>query len=223
VNPFGKRVATFVAACMALDLYGYAVYHAWRTHYIGSVTTLVLLTLIAGLGIGGLLLAPKWLEQAKGAASPTSAPAAPPAPESVAPRRPWWLPWLLGLGSIAAGFGIAEWGRIVLPAAPSTLGEWLGVVALDAACVGFSVFTVIRLRRPSAFRPIARQFGLALGVIFTIEGAFQVVGGLSIAHVFSVQFLFALVQMAVIDVPLFLWAGYVWSRVMSAIFTPPKR
>jgi hypothetical protein len=215
MTPFGKRVGTFVAACLALDLYGYAVYHAWRTHLIGSATTLILLTLIAALGIAGLLMAPKWLERARGG------PPAPP-PES-RPRLPWWLIVALALGSIAAGAGIAEWGRLVLPTVPGTIGERLGVVALDAACVGFFVFTVIRLRRPGVIRPGALRFGLALGVVFTIEGAFQVVGGLSLAHVLSVAFLYALVQMGVIDVPLFLWAGYLWGRVMAAIFTPPRR
>jgi hypothetical protein len=218
MTPFGKRVGTFVAACLALDLYGYAVYHAWRTHLLGSATTLVLLTLIAALGITGLLMAPRWLEQARG-----GPPAPAPEPGSAPRRLPWWLIAALALGSIAAGVGLSEWGRLVLPPTPGTTGERLGIVALDAACIGFFVFTVIRLRRPSAIRPGALRLGLALGLIFTIEGAFQVVGGLSLAHVLSARFVYALVQMGVIDVPLFLWAGYLWGRVMAAIFTPPKR
>ena len=42
MTPFGRRVATFVGACLVFDLYGFAVYHAWRTHLLGAVPALVL-------------------------------------------------------------------------------------------------------------------------------------------------------------------------------------
>jgi hypothetical protein len=82
--------------------------------------------------------------------------------------------------------------------------------------VGFLVFTIVRLRR-------VELFGLALGVILTIDGSIRLVGGLSVAQILSLRFVFALVQMGVIYMPLCLWGGYLWRRIMTAIFTPPKR
>jgi hypothetical protein len=210
VTPFGRRVATFVGACLVFDLYGYAVYHAWRTHLLGPVPALVLLTLMAVLGIAGMVFAPAWIRRAGGQV---------PAPlvEEPRKRRPWWFPWLLALASIAGGAGLAAWSWIAWPPpAPPTVAQWLLLVALDAACVGFLVFTIVRLKRPE-------RFGLALGVILTIDGSIRLVGGFSVAHILSLRFVFGLIQMGVIYLPICLWGGYLWRRIMTAIFTPPKR
>ena len=208
MTPFGRRVATFVVACLAFDLYGYAVYHAWRTHLLGPVPTLVLLTLMAVLGIAGLTLAPAWIRRERGDA---------PVAEEQRKPRPWWFPWLLALVSIAGGAGLAAWSFLVWPpASPPGIGQWLGLIALDSACMGFLVFTILRLRRPE-------RFGIALGVILTIDSALRLVGGIALPRILSLRFVFALVQMGIIYVPLCLWGGYLWRRIMTAIFTPPKR
>jgi hypothetical protein len=210
VTPFGRRVATFVGACLVFDLYGYAVYHAWRTQLLGPVPALVLLTLMAVLGIAGIVFAPAWIRRASGQASA-------PVVEEPRKRRPRWFLWLLVLASIAGGAGLAACDWIAWPpSAPPTAVQWLALVALDTACVGFLVFTIVRLRR-------VELFGLALGVILTIDGSIRLVGGLSVAQILSLRFVFALVQMGVIYMPLCLWGGYLWRRIMTAIFTPPKR
>jgi hypothetical protein len=210
VTPFGRRVATFVAACLAFDLYGYAVYHAWRTHLLGATATLVSLTLMAALGIAGIVLAPAWIRRGNGEVSA-------PATEEQRKRRPWWFPWVLALVALAGGAGLAAWSWLVWPpATPPTAEQWLLLIGLDAACVGFLIFTIVRLRRPE-------RFGLALGVILTIDGAIRLVGGVSVAQIVSPRFVFGLIQMGVIYMPICLWGGYLWRRIMTAIFTPPKR
>jgi hypothetical protein len=216
VTPFGRRVATFMAACFAFDLYGYAVYHAWRTHLLGSVSTLVLLTLMAVLGIAGLALAPAWLKRSTGAAATPAAIEQPAAVEQSKPR-PWWFAWVLVLASIAGGVGLAAWSWLEWPpATPPTAVQSFLLIALDTACVGFLVFTIVRLRRPE-------RFGLALGVILTIDGAVRLVGGIELARILSLKFVFGIIQMGVIYMPLCLWGGYLWRRIMTAIFTPPRR
>ena len=213
MTPFGRRVATFMVACFAFDLYGYAVYHAWRTHLLGSVATLVLLTAMAALGIAGLAFAPAWLRRPSGDVSVST----PPAPETPQKRRPWWFAWVLVFASIAGGTGLAAWSWVEWPPlAPPTTVQWLLLIALDTACVGFLVFTIIRLRHPE-------RFGLALGVILTIDGAVRLVGGLALAHILSMRFVFGLIQMGVIYMPLCLWGAHLWRRIMTAIFTPPRR
>jgi len=209
VTPFGRRVVTFMAACLAFDLYGYAVYHAWRTHLIGPALALVLLSLMAVLGIAGLILAPGWIRRAHGGL-------APPIEEQRKPR-PWWFYGLALLASIVGGAGLAAWSWIEWPpVSPPTAGQWLQLIALDGACVGFLIFTILRLRR-------FEQFGIALGVILTIDGAIRLVGGIALARILSVRFLFGIVQMGVIYLPFCLWGGYLWRRIMAAIFTPPRR
>ena len=210
MTPFGRRVATFVAACLAFDLYGFAVYRAWRTHLLGPVATLVLLTVMAALGIAGMAVAPAWLRRAKGEGSA-------PATEEQPKRRPWWFPWVLALAAIVGGTGLAAWSWLAWPSVtPPTGTQRLLLIALDSACVGFLIFTVVRLRRPE-------RFGLALGVILTIDGAIRLVGGIALAQILSLRFVFGIVQMGVIYLPICLWGGYLWRRIMSAIFTPPKR
>jgi hypothetical protein len=209
VTPFGRRVVTFMAACLAFDLYGYAVYHAWRAHLIGPAFALVLLTLMAALGIAGLILAPAWIRRDPGGT-------APPIGEQPKPRS-WWLLSLAVLASIAGGAGLAAWSWIEWPPlSPPNASQWLQLIALDTACVGFLVFTLLRLRR-------FERFGLALGVILTIDGAIRLVGGVALGRILSVRFLFGIVQMGVIYLPFCLWGGYLWRRIMTAIFTPPRR
>lgn len=213
MTPFGRRVATFVAACLAVDLYGYAIYHAWRTHLIGPVLTLALLTLVAVLGIVGLALAPAWLRRAR-----TDAPAShavEPA-EQRAPR-PWWVTVILALSAVVLGVALAVGDSVFLATPGHPVGvEWWELIAINTACVGLFIFTIIRLRQPT-------QIGIAIGVILTIQTALQLVPGESIARIVSVRFVFAIVQAAAFYVPFGLWAGHLWRRIMAAIFTPPKR
>src|SRR5262249_10800072 len=219
MNPFGRRVATFVVACLAFDLWGYAVYHAWRTQLIGAVPALIVLTVMAVLGLGCLALGPRWIGRAPGVTTEVTEPSEPP------PKARPWLVLALGLGSIAAGAGLDAWGRFVFPpvGAPAGTGELAAGIAINAACVGFLVFTVIRLSRPGALRPVARRFALALAIFGTIEAAARVAGGVTLPQLLSARFAYAVVQMGIIYVPLCLWAGYIWGRIMSAIFTPPRR
>jgi hypothetical protein len=210
LTPFGRRVATFVAACVAVDLYGYAIYHAWRTHLIGPGLTLGLLSVVAALGVVGLTLAPAWLQRARGDV---------PAPQPAEPRvpRPWWWRVVLALASLAAGAALAIGDSIFLAAPGHPIGsEWLELIALNAVCVGLLIFTINRLRR-------ATQLGIALGVILTIQTALQLVPGSSLTRVLSLRFVFALIQAGVFYVPFGLWAGHLWHRIMAAIFTPPRR
>jgi hypothetical protein len=198
-----------MAACLALDLYGYAVYHAWRTHLIGPAFALVLLTLMAVLGIAGLILAPAWIRRDDGGVAPQR--------EEKRTRRPWWVFWLAVFASLVGGAGLAAWSWIEWPPlSPPTTSQWLQLIALDCACVGFFIFTILRLRR-------FEQFGLVLGVILTIDGAVRLAGGVALARILSVRFVFGLVQMGVIYMPFCLWGGYLWRRIMMAIFTPPRR
>jgi hypothetical protein len=210
VTPFGRRVATFVAACIVVDLYGYAIYHAWRTHLIGPGLTLGLLSLVAALGVAGLALAPAWLQRARGGA---------PAPQPVEPRtpRPWWLRVVLALASVAAGAALAVGDSIFLATPGHPVGsEWAELIAINAVCVGLLILTIIRLRRPT-------QIGIAIGVILTIQTALQLVPGASLARLLSLRFVFAIIQAGVFYVPFGLWAGHLWRRIMAAIFTPPRR
>jgi hypothetical protein len=207
VTPFGRRVVTFVGACLVFDLYGYAVYHAWSTHLLGGAPALVLLTLIAVLGIVGLVLAPNWIRRASGA------PAMAPVTEPPRARRPWWFPWLLTITSLAAGAGLAAWSWLAWPpAVRPTIPQWLLLIALDCACVGFLVFTIVRIRRPE-------RFGLAIGIVLTLDGAIRLVGGLTVSQILSLRFVFGLVQMGIIYLPICLWGGYLWRRIMTAIFS----
>ena len=217
MTPQGRRVVTFVVACFAFDLYGYAVYHAWRTHLLGSAATLIALTAMAGVGIVGLAFAPNWLRRA-GGGIPAPASGEQPAVAVEPPkRRPWWLAGVLVLASIAGGVGLTAWSWLEWPPPqPPTTVQWLLLVALDTACVGFLIFTIVRLRRPE-------RFGLALGVILTIDGAVRLVGGIALARILSLRFVFGLLQMGVIYMPLCLWGGYLWRRIMQAIFTAPRR
>jgi hypothetical protein len=204
VTPFGRRVGTLVAACIAVDLYGYAIYHAWQTHLIGPRVTLLLLSIVAGLGIVGLALAPAWIQRARGDAPPAA----------VEPRtvRPWWFRLLLVLASIAGGAAltIGDWLFLSRPVA------WAWLIVINTAFVGLTIFTFIRLKQPS-------RVGIALGVILTAQSALQFTPGSSLARVLTFRFLFALVQAGVIYVPMGLWAGHLWARIMKAIFTPPRR
>lgn len=210
MTPFGRRVATFVAACFAFDLYGYAVYHAWRTHLLGPVSTLILLTVMAALGIAGLALAPKWLRRPEQPA-PVEQGKEQPKP------RPWWFAPLLVLAALAGGVGLAAWSWLEWPpATPPTITQWLLLIALDTACVGFLLFTIVRLRH-------FERFGLAIGIVLTIDGAIRLVGGIQLARILSLRFVFAILQMGVIYMPLCLWGGHLWRRIMTAIFTPPRR
>lgn len=206
MTPFGRRVTTLVAACVAVDLYGYAIYHAWQTHLIGPRVTLLLLSLVAGLGIVGLALAPAWIQRARG-----DAPAAPAEPRMV---RPWWFRVLLVLGAIAGGIALTVGDWICL-AGPGQVA-WALLIGVNTVFVGLTIFTFMRLRVPS-------RIGIALGIVLTIQAAMQFTPGSSLARVLSFRFLFAIVQAGVIYVPLGLWAGHLWARIMKAIFTPPRR
>jgi hypothetical protein len=210
VTPLGRRVATFVAACVAIDLYGYAIYHAWRTHLIGPGMTLVLLTVVAVLGVAGLALAPAWIRRARGEE-------AAPAPVEQRTPRPLWLNVVLVLAALAGGAGLALGDRIVWPQqAPASATEWIVLTAVNIAFAGLVIFTFLRIRRPT-------RIGIALAVILTIQSALQLVPGDSLARIASARFLFALVQMGVFYVPFGLWGGHLWRRIMTAIFTPPRR
>lgn len=209
MTPYGRRVASFVAACVAIDLYGYAIYHAWRTHLIGPGVTLLLLSIVSTLGLIGLALAPRWIRTAQGEMPQ-------PQPVARAPMRRWLIV-VLALVSIAAGVGLAFGDRFLLggPAHP-VAAQWLAPVAFNTACVGLLIFTFIRLRRPS-------RFGIVFAVILTIDMALQLTPGTSLTRLVSLRFVFALIQMGAFSVPLALWAGHLWERVMTAIFTPPRR
>ena len=206
MTPFGRRVGTLVAACIAVDLYGYAIYHAWQTHLIGPRVTLLLLTIVAGLGIVGLALAPAWIQRARGDA--------PPAPVEPRTVRPWWFRLVLVLASIAGGVALTV-GDWILLAGPGSVA-WALFIAVNTAFVGLTIFTFIRLRQPS-------RIGIALGVVLTIQAALQFTPGSSLTRVLTLRFVFAIVQAGVIYVPLGLWAGHLWARIMKAIFTPPRR
>jgi hypothetical protein len=108
-----------------------------------------------------------------------------------------------------------------------TVGDWLffagqaGIswpllISINTVFSGLTIFTFIRLRQPS-------RIGIALGVVLTIQAAFQFTPGSSLARIVSLRFIFALIQAGVVYVPLGLWAGHLWARIMKAIFTPPKR
>jgi hypothetical protein len=206
VTPSGRRIATLVAACIAVDLYGYAIYHAWQTHLIGPRVTLLLLSIVAALGILGLALAPAWIQRARGGAPPTP----------VEPRtaRPWWFRVVLVLASSAGGAALTVGDWLIL--AGSGTVPWVYLIAINTAFVGLTVFTFIRLRHPS-------RVGIVIAVVLTIQAAFQFTPGSSPTRILSLRFIFAIIQWAVIYVPLGLWAGHLWSRIMKAIFTPPRR
>ena len=206
MTPFGRRVGTLVAACIAVDLYGYAIYHAWQTHLIGPRVTLLLLSVVAALGVVGLALAPAWIQRARGDA--------PPPPVEARTARPWWVHLLLVLGAIAGGVALTV-GDWLFLAGPGTVA-WALLIAINTVFVGLTIFTFIRLRQPS-------RIGIALGVVLTIQAALQFTPGSSLMRVLSVRFLFAIVQAGVVYVPLGLWAGHLWTRIMMAIFTPPRR
>ncbi len=213
MTPFGRRVATFVAACVVVDLYGYAIYHAWQTHLIGPGLTLALLSVVAALGVLGLALAPAWIRRARGDAPPAQP------PEGVERRapRPWWVTLMLALSAIALGAALAVGDSIFLAAPGHPAGaEWLELIAINTVCAGLFIFTMIRLRRPT-------RIGIALGVILTIQTALQLVPGASLARIVSLRFVFAMLQAAAFYVPFGLWAGHLWRRIMTAIFTPPRR
>jgi len=205
VTPFGRRVATLVAACVAVDLYGYAIYHAWQTHLIGPRVTLLLLSIVAALGIVGLALAPAWIQRARGDIPP------PPEPRTV---RPWWFRLLLVLAAIAGGVAltIGDW---VFMAGPGSVA-WALLIAINTIFVGLTIFTFMRLKQPS-------RIGIALGVVLTIQAALQFTPGSSLMRVLTLRFLFAILQAGVVYVPLGLWAGHLWARIVKAIFTPPRR
>jgi hypothetical protein len=207
VTPFRRRVATLLGACVAIDLYGYAIYHAWQTHLIGPRTTLLLLSIVAALGLVGLALAPAWIQRARGEAPPAAV-------EPRAPRPRWFL-GVMVLASIAGGAALAFADWIFL-AAPGRPVAWLVLIGVNAVFVGLDIFTLIRLRHPT-------RIGIALGVALTIQSAFQLTPGPSLARMLSFRFVFALIQAAVFYLPLGVWAGHLWWRVMNAIFTPPRR
>lgn len=206
MTPFGRRVSTLVAACIAVDLYGYAIYHAWQTHLIGPRVTLLLLSIVAGLGIVGLALAPAWIQRARGDAPPAA----------VEPRtvRPWWFRALLVLAAIAGGVALAT-GDWIFLAGPGQVA-WALLIAVNTVFVGLTIFTFMRLREPS-------RIGIALGIVLAIQAAMQFTPGSSLMRVLSFRFLFAIAQAGVVYVPLGLWAGHLWARIMKAIFTPPRR
>jgi hypothetical protein len=206
VTPFGRRVGTLVAACVAVDLYGYAIYHAWQTHLIGPRVTLLLLSVVAALGIVGLALAPAWIQRARGDA--------PPAPVEQRAVRPWWFRVVLVLASIAGGVALTVGDWLFLAGTGAV--AWALLIAVNTAFVGLTVFTLMKLRRPS-------RVGIAIAAVLTIQAAFQFTPGPSLMRILSLRFIFALIQAAVIYMPLGLWAGHLWTRIMKAIFTPPRR
>lgn len=210
MTPFRRRVTTLVAACIAVDLYGYAIYHAWQTRLIGPRATLLLLSIVAALGVVGLALAPAWIQRARGGGSP--------APVEQRAPRPWWFRMVLALAAVLGGAALAVGDWIFLRAAPGhpVGAEWLPLIGINTAFVGLAIFTAIRLRHPT-------RIGTALGVVLAIQAAFQLTPGASLARMFSLRFAFAIIQAAVFYVPFGLWAGHLWSRIMNAIFTPPRR
>lgn len=207
MTPFQRRVATLVGACIAVDLYGYAIYHAWQIRLIGPRVTLVLLSIVAALGVVGLALAPAWIQRARGDAPPVA----------VEPRapRPWWFLLVLVLAAIAGGAALAV-GDWIFLVAPGRHAAWPALIGINTALVGLDIVTLIRLHRPT-------RIGIVLGVVLTIQAAFQVTPGASLARVVSLHFIFALVQAGAFYVPLGLWAGHLLWRVMNAIVTPPRR
>jgi hypothetical protein len=96
-------------------------------------------------------------------------------------------------------------------------------VVLFTALVGFATYTWRRFwrgkregREPIVYDRGVFKFGLALGVAGTILGTFKDIWPPQITSFpdFS-ALLFRLVVIALVQVPVSLWIGYVWGRLMA--------
>ena len=114
-------------------------------------------------------------------------------------------------------------------------GQWSGArvltsVALHGVVLAFGAYTWRRLSRGRVGRADAaivaqgiRRFGVPMAVFGTVWMTFQ---GSWPPHVGSGTELAALallvVRTALVQVPLGLWAGYAWGRMMGSLVAPPE-